>query len=309
MKSLRVPTHIAEAVAAGRPVVALESTVIAHGLPAPLNLETARACERAVVSNGATPATVGVVDGAPTVGLSEDELTTFASGRDPRGGAIAKVNLSNLAAVMLDGAWGATTVAATMQLASLAGVRVFSTGGIGGVHRGAADSYDVSADLTALARVPLVCVSAGAKAILDLPKTVERLETLGVPVVGYSAEEFPAFYCRASGLPVDVVARSPEQAARAAALHWQSGGRTAVLVCVPVPEEFEIPVEDVERAIGQALEEARRAGVRGKAITPFLLSRMERLTSGGTLKANRALLVNNAEVAAKIARCLTGFEL
>jgi pseudouridine-5'-phosphate glycosidase len=277
-------------------------------LPVPLNLETARDCEQAIRSNGATPATVGVVEGTPVIGLGEQELKVFADGRDPQGSEIRKVNLSNLPGAMLDHAWGATTVAATMRLAHLAGLRVFSTGGIGGVHRGAAESYDISADLTALSRLPLVCVSAGAKAILDLPKTVERLETLGIPVVGYRAEQFPAFYSRASGLAVDVVAESAEQAARVAALHWQSGGQTAVLVCVPVPEEFEIPLAEIERATEQALDLARRAVVRGKAITPFLLSQMEHLTSGDTLKANRALLVNNAQVAAEIAVWLQRFE-
>lgn len=297
----RVSAHIAEALANKRPVVALESTVIAHGLPVPLNLETARACESAVRRNGAVPATAGIVEGVAVLGLSDDELEIFARGKDRRGGAIRKVNLSNFAAVMLEQAWGATTVAATMRIAHLAGARVFSTGGIGGVHRGVADSHDVSADLTALSSMPLVCVSSGAKAILDLPKTVEQLETFGVPVIGYRTEEFPAFYSHKSGLAVDIVADSADEAALAAALHWQSGGQTSVLVCVPVPDEFKMPVEEVERAIEQALEAARRAGVRGKAITPFLLSHIERLTSGDTLRANTALLVNNAEVAAQIA--------
>jgi pseudouridylate synthase len=301
---IRVAGPVAAALKERAATVALESTVIAQGLPAPLNLEAARDSEDAVRKQGAVPATVGVVRGAAIVGLSEDELKTFAQSRDIEGITIEKVGLNNLAAVMARGGWGATTVAATMKLAALAGLRVFSTGGIGGVHRGAEDSFDVSADLTALARTRMICVCAGAKAILDLPKTIERLETLGVPVVGYKTEEFPAFYSRASGLPVDAVALSAEEAAEIALRHWQTGSETAVLVCAPVPEEFEIPIEQVEIAVAEALARAEASGVRGKAITPFLLSQMKEITSGDTLAANRALLVNNAGVAARIAASL-----
>jgi pseudouridine-5'-phosphate glycosidase len=302
---LRISERVGRALALGKPIVALESTVIAHGLPAPLNLETARACQEAVEREGATAATIGVVDGIITIGLSEAELEAFATNAESGRRRIDKVGLNNLASVIVKRGWGATTVAATLRLASLAGLQVFSTGGIGGVHRGASDSFDISADLTALARLPLICVCAGAKAILDLPKTVEHLETLGVPIIGYRTEEFPAFYSRASGLAVDVSAETADQAAEVAAHHWRTGGRTAVLVCVPVPEEFEIPASEIESATEQASRMAVDQGIRGKAVTPFLLSQMERLTGGKTLQANRALLVNNARVAAQIAISLS----
>jgi len=304
---VRMAERVTRAVAERRPVVALESTVIAHGLPAPLNLETARACEEVVAREGATAATIGIVEGIITIGLSEDELKTFAANAQGGETRIEKIGLNNLAGVMLKRGWGATTVAATLRLASLAGLQVFSTGGIGGVHRGVSDSLDISADLTALARLPLICVCAGAKAILDLPKTVEQLETLGVPIIGYGTDEFPAFYTRASGLSVDVTAETPDEVAAAATNHWRTGGDTAVLVCVPVPEEFEIPATEIEQATEEATRRALEEGVRGKALTPFLLSTLERLTEGKTLKANRALLVNNAEVAARIATSLSRF--
>lgn len=296
--------RVSRALAARGPVVALESTVISHGLPAPLNIETALACEEAARREGATAATIGIVDGVITVGLSGDELKAFAANGAGGGRRIDKVGLNNLAGVMLRRGWGATTVAATLRLASLAGLQVFSTGGIGGVHRGAGDSFDVSADLTALARIPLVCVCAGAKAILDLPKTVEQLETLGVPIVGYRTDEFPAFYSRSSGLPVDASVDTPGEAAEFAAHHWRTGGQTAVLVCVPVPEEFDIAAPLIEQATEQATRLAAEQGIRGKALTPFLLSQMERLTGGETLNANRALLINNALVAAQVAASL-----
>lgn len=303
-KLLRLAPEVAEAVIARKPVVALESTVIAHGLPRPLNVETARACQQAVTDEGAVPATVAVIDGRAAVGLSEAEIDLFAEGAAPDGARIEKVSVNNLAAVIAGRRWGATTVAATLSLAHMAGIRVFSTGGIGGVHRGAADTFDVSADLTALAHTPVVCVSAGAKAILDLPKTVEQLETLGVPVVGYRTDEFPAFYSRASGLALEISVDSAEEAARIAVLHWATGARTAVLVCAPIPEESELAAPEVDRALEEALRECARAGVRGKAITPFLLSRVERATEGKSLAANRALLVNNAAIAARISRSL-----
>lgn len=302
---LNIPPHILQALAESAPVVALESTVIAHGLPRPLNVETARDCEQAVRDAGALAATIGIVSGVPTVGLSEEEVQTFAAGLAPDGSRVEKVGLNNLAGVMTRRAWGATTVAGTMRVAQMAGVRVFATGGIGGVHRGAAESFDVSADLTALSQIPLVCVCAGAKAILDLPKTMEYLETLGVPVVGFQTEEFPAFYSRTSGLPVDVVVNSAEEAAEVARRHWQTGATSAVLVCVPIPEEFEIAASEIERSVAEALKLAEASGIRGKAVTPFLLEKMKEITAGRTLAANRALLVNNARIAAQIADRLT----
>ena len=301
---IRIGERVKHALAERTPVVALESTVIAHGLPHPLNLETAMACEEAIRRHGATPATIGLVDGIPIIGLSEDEISRFATGQNADGRRIEKVGLNNLAGVMMKGGWGATTVASTMRLAKAAGIRVFSTGGIGGVHRGVAESLDVSADLTALGNTPLICVCAGAKAILDLPKTLEYLETLGVPVVGYGTEEFPAFYSRGSGFAVDVTVETNDEAAEVAERHWRMGGQTAVVVCVPLPGEFEIPFAEITVATDEAMERSASHHVRGKALTPFLLSEMEALTSGKTLAANRALLVNNAGVAGLIALSL-----
>ena len=295
----RIADQVSRALKERRPVVALESTVIAHGLPHPLNLETALACEEAIRQNGATPATIGIVDGVPTIGLSLDEIAVFASSPDRH--PVEKVGLNNLAAVITKRAWGATTVASSLTLAHAAGIRVFSTGGIGGVHREASATFDISADVTALGGIPMICVCAGAKAILDLEKTVERLETLGVPIVGYGTNEFPAFYSRRSGLGVDITIETPDEAAELAVHHWRAIGHTAVLVCVPVPEEFEIPLEHVDRAVAEAVRTANRDRIRGKALTPFLLDRMKELTDGQTLDANRALLVNNAAISAQIA--------
>lgn len=297
---IRIADQVSRALKERRPVVALESTVIAHGLPHPLNLETALACEEAIRQNGATPATIGIVDGVPTIGLSLDEIAVFASGHAVDRHRVEKVGLNNLAAVITKRAWGATTVASSLKLAHAAGIRVFSTGGIGGVHREATATFDISADVTALGGLPMICVCAGAKAILDLEKTVERLETLGVPIVGYGTNEFPAFYSRRSGLGVDITVETPDEAAELAVHHWRAIGHTAVLVCVPVPEEFEIPLEHVDRAVAEAVRTANRDGIRGKALTPFLLDRMKELTDGQTLDANRALLVNNAAISAQI---------
>ena len=302
---LRIADSVERALADGSPVVALESTVIAHGLPYPINLETALECEEAIRSNGATAATLGIVDGMPTIGLNEDEISIFATGKTRDGRAIDKLSLNNLASVTVSGGWGATTVASSLKLAHAAGIRVFSTGGIGGVHRGAADSFDVSADLTALGNTPMICVSAGAKAILDLPKTIEYLETLGVPVLGFGTRELPAFYSRKSGITLDISVERPEDAVAIAQRHWEMNGATAVLVCVPIPAEFEIPVQEIDAAIEEAIAKAAREGIHGKGVTPFLLSEMTILTNGRTLDANRALLVNNAEVAARIAACFS----
>jgi len=309
----RLSDEVARTLSAGGPVVALESTVIAHGLPSPINVQAALWSEKAVREEGAVPATIGIVAGVPAIGLDRNEIEHFGSGIAPDGSKIEKVNPGNLAAVVAKRGWGATTVAASIRIASLGGLAydqpghplVFSTGGIGGVHRGAADSFDISADLTALATTQIVCVCAGAKAILDLPKTVEYLETIGVPIIGYKTDQFPAFYSRVSGLPVDATVQTPEMAAQIAMSHWRTGGRTALLVCAPVPEEFEMPLPEVEAATQEALQAAARAGIRGKALTPFLLARMEKLTGGDTLAANRALLANNAIVAGQIATALT----
>ena len=304
---IRIADDVKRALNERLPVVALESTVIAHGLPHPLNLETALACEEIVRQTGATPATIGIVEGIPTIGLTEDELARFATGCAPDARRIAKVGLNNLAAVMLKRDWGATTVATSMRLAHAAG-RVFSTGGIGGVHRRVAESHDVSADLTTLGDTPLICVCAGAKAILDLPKTIEHLETLGVPVVGYRTEEFPAFYSRNSGLEVDLSVEGADEAAQVAEHHWRMGGHTAVLLCVPVPQESEIKAEAIAAALDEAMARGASRGVRGKAVTPFLLAELEAITGGKTVDTNRSLLVNNAKVAASVAVSLvSGF--
>ncbi|HMV84089.1 MAG TPA: pseudouridine-5'-phosphate glycosidase [Blastocatellia bacterium] len=290
---------IAQSLQQGRAVVALESTVIAHGLPAPHNLETARACETAVREAGAEPATIGILAGQPTIGLTPDEVQSIADRDD-----VLKVNFSNLGACLAQSRWGATTVASTLHFAQMAGIKVFATGGIGGVHRGAGESFDISADLNALARYPLVTVCAGAKAILDLPKTLEVLETLGVPVVGYQTDELPAFYSRSSGIPLDLRADSPENVAAIAAKHWQLGFSTGVLVVAPVPAEAEVPAAEIRQEIDDALTAAAAAGISGKAVTPFLLSRIAARTAGRALRANIALLQNNAGIAGQIARAL-----
>lgn len=279
--------------------VALESTVITHGLPRPNNLASAEACERAVRESGAEPATVAIVAGRPTVGLSHDQLVELATRDD-----VAKVSLQNLGAVCARGAWGATTVAATLRLAVSAGVRVFATGGIGGVHRGAEDTFDVSADLAALAMCPVVVVSAGAKSILDLPRTVEMLETLGIPVVGYGTDEFPAFYATGSGLPVTVRVETAGEVAAIARAHWASGLESAVLVVAPCPESAAIPAGEIDPWIDEAVAEASRSGITGARLTPFLLARIAERSGGRALAANLALLENNARIAGGIAVAL-----
>jgi pseudouridine-5'-phosphate glycosidase len=284
-------------------VVALESTVIAHGLPGPHNVETARDCEAEVRRSGALPATVGVVEGRAVVGLSDQQIQSIAQ----RSG-VTKANLANLAQVIAAGGWGATTVAASLHLANLAGIKVFATGGVGGVHRGASDSFDISADLTALARYPVVTVCAGAKAILDLPKTLEVLETLGVPVIGYQTDELPAFYSRSSGLKLDARADSAPQIAKIAMTHWRMGLSTGALVVAPVPAEDEVPANEIEDVIDEALETAAREGVAGRNVTPFLLSRIAAKTGGRALRANVALLKNNARIAGAIAVALASEE-
>lgn len=278
--------------------VALESTVIAHGLPYPQNVETAQALEAAVREEGAEPYTVGLIAGEVRIGLSAMEVEILA-----RTEQVRKVSLRDLPIAAATKQHGATTVAATMHLAHRAGIRVFSTGGIGGVHRSLSGevSFDMSNDLEVLGRVPLVVVCAGAKAILDLPATLEVLETRGVTVVGYQTEEFPAFYSRASGLPVDVRCDSPEEVALLVQMRHRLGVPGATLVCVPVPEDAEIPAAEIAPAIQQALTEAEHQDLRSGAVTPFVLSRITELTKERSLRANLALLENNARVAARIA--------
>jgi len=296
---LALSEEVARALQRRTPVVALESTLITHGLPHPQGLETALALEDAVRAHGAVPATIGILDGAVRVGLAREELERLAGAAE-----VAKVNPGNLAAVVAGGGLGSTTVAATVFVAAQAGIRVFATGGIGGVHRDQVESGDVSADLVALARYPVAVVCAGAKAVLDLPKTVEMLETLGVPVLGLGTDEFPAFYRRSSGLRVDRRCDSVAEVAQVVAAHWALGLRTSVLVANPVPEPDELPREVFEPALEGALAEAAERGLRGREVTPFLLERLRELTGGATVKTNVALLLHNARVAAELARAL-----
>ena len=302
-KFLTVREDVAAAIDAGQPVAALESTVIAHGLPRPLNLQSARAMEAAVREAGAIPATVGVLNGQLVVGLSPEQVAFLSEAEN-----VAKVSRADLAAVLASGRPGATTVAATMIAAEMAGIHVFATGGIGGVHRGGENSMDISADLTELARTPVAVVCAGAKAILDLPRTLEVLETFGVPVLGYATNEFPAFYSRESGLQLVHRVDSPEEAARAMRAQWGSGKRgaserakTGILFANPAPRESALPRGEVEAFIAAAVRAAETAGVRGKDVTPFLLQEVARLSGGKTLQANIALLVANATLAGRIA--------
>ncbi len=295
-----VAKEVAAAVAAGRPIVALETTLVTHGLPRPHGLRVAEALEAAVREAGATPATIGILGGAVRVGLSSCQLAALAASD------AAKVNPGNLAAVLAAGRAGSTTVAATAWAAARAGIRIFATGGIGGVHRDAAESGDVSADLTALARHPVAVVCAGAKAILDLPRTREMLETLGVPVLGLGTSEFPAFYRRSSGLAVDARCDSPAEAAAAIAAHFDVGLPGGLVVANPIPTEHELPADLHDAALATALADAAAAGVRGRDVTPFLLERMRQLTGDASLRANEALLVHNARAAAQIAVGLHG---
>jgi len=289
--------EVAAALRDQRPIVALESTIIAHGMPWPQNVETALAVEAEVRALGAVPATVGVIDGRPKAGLSADEIERIGRG----GAAIAKLSRRDLPIAVARGDTGATTVAATMIVAALAGIRAFATGGIGGVHRGAATSFDISADLQELARTPVAVICAGAKSILDLRLTLEYLETHGVPVIGYRCDEFPAFYTRESGLPVDVRLDDATAIARVMDAKWALGLDGGLVVANPVPESFALPRERAEEAIERALREASARGVTGKALTPFLLARVNALTGGDSLASNRELVLNNARLAAHVA--------
>jgi pseudouridylate synthase len=288
--------EVARALANKSPVVAFETTVVTHGLPHPDGVTTALSLEQIVREAGATPATIGIIGGAIRIGLTPAELQQLATTPN-----VAKINLSNLAAALSSGQPGSTTVAATMVAAHAGAIRVFATGGIGGVHRDASESGDVSADLTALSRVPIAVVCAGAKAILDLPRTVEMLETLGVPVLGFGTDEFPAFYRRSSGLPVDRRYDSITELASAVRLHLSLGLGTGVLIVNPVPiaDEMAAPLYDL--ALDTALSDARTHRIRGRAVTPFLLDRMHAVTSGDSVRANVALLRHNAQVAAAVA--------
>jgi pseudouridylate synthase len=294
---LRIADEVGEALSAGRPVVALESTVIAHGLPHPANVEVALAMEFAIRAEGAVPATIAVLDGRIVVGADRAEIERLGSAP-----GIIKASRRDLAPALAHGAMAATTVAGTLACAALACVRFFATGGIGGVHRGAQRSLDISADLLELARAPVVTICAGAKSILDLPLTLEYLETHGVPVVGYQTDELPAFYVRSSGLRLPHRANAPADVAAMAHILWTSGLGGGLLVACPIPTEYALPAATVEAAVAEALAAAEAAQVRGSALTPYLLARVAEATGGESVAANRALLVNNATLAARFAR-------
>jgi pseudouridylate synthase len=310
MTNFKLPPHyqmapeIVRARSLGLPIVALESTVITHGLPSPENLSLARNMEIQVRDEGASPATIAVLNGRVCIGLNDAQLEGLASSRN-----LLKISSRDIGPAVARGQSGGTTVAATMAAAHPAGIRVFATGGIGGVHRqipgDPSSAFDISADLELLGRIPMVVVCAGAKAILDLRATLEVLETRSVPVVGYQTSDFPAFYSRSSGFPASTRADSAEEVARIARAHWELGSQSAVLVVQPPPEDYALPNKLVEDVVGQALAEAARMKVRGQQVTPFLLGKVKELTAGSSMQANLALLLNNARLAAQIARFLS----
>ncbi len=291
---LNINPDVANAMLAKRPVVALESTVIAHGLPRPQNLQTANRLQEVVRETGATPATIAIIEGKLSVGLNDDQISTLANGS-----GIRKISTRDISVAVAQGWNGATTVASTTWIAHRAGIKVFATGGIGGVHRGSLP--DVSADLPELARTPIIVVCSGAKIVLDLPATREWLETHAVTVVGYQCDELPAFYSRKSGLPVDARVDSPEEVATIYRAQRDLEIASALLVVVPVPAQFEVPAEELQIVLTAALEDAEWKEITGPALTPFLLSQMAERSGGSTLRANIALLENNARVAAEIA--------
>lgn len=294
---LKYSKEVRWALEAGTPIIALESTIISHGMPYPKNLETARACERVARENGAVPATCAIIRGKAHIGLDEEQLDFLASER----GGVVKASRRDIPVVMARGMSGATTVAGTMILASMAGIRVFATGGIGGVHRGAERTMDVSADLEELAKTPVAVVCAGAKSILDLPLTLEYLETRGVPVIGYGTDELPAFFTRTSGLKVDYRMDAPGEIASAIRTQKLIGYSGGMLIVNPIPEEHSMDPALINGAIERACREAEEKGVRGKELTPYLLSRITEITGGQSLAANVALVLNNVKLAAAIA--------
>jgi len=297
---IQTTPEVADALTQGHPVVALESTIITHGMPWPGNRDMALEVEAVIRSEGAVPATIAVIDGRLHAGLDEATITKLAQARD-----VMKLSRADFAFALSQGRTGATTVAATMMAAQLAGIGVFATGGIGGVHQGAETSFDISADLDELARTPVIVVSAGAKAILDIPKTLEALETRGVPVVAYGQDEMPAFWSRSSGLKAPLRLNDPAQIARFEATRRALGGHGGMLIANPVPEADEIPATEMNRHIAEALAAAKAQGIEGKAVTPFLLGKILEITGGESLKTNIALVLNNARLAARIATALT----
>ena len=296
-KYLDVNPEVAAAIAAGKPVVALESTIISHGMPYPQNVETALNVEKIIRENGAVPATIAIIGGRLKAGLTAEEIEYFGK----KGRAIHKASRRDLAVLCAQGEDGATTVTTTMIIAHMAGIRFFATGGIGGVHRGAETTMDISADLEELARTPVMVVCAGAKSILDLGLTLEYLETKGVPVLGYQTEELPAFYTRKSGFNVDYRMDSPAELASAFKAQNDMALGGGMLVTNPIPEEYSMPKDVIDAAIDQAIAESKAQGIKGKETTPFLLARVAELTGGDSLASNIQLVYNNARLTAKTA--------
>ena len=294
---LDISPEVRQALAEGKPVVALESTIISHGMPYPKNVETALLVEKTIRENGAVPATIALIGGRLKAGLSPDEIEYLGKA----GPKVAKASRRDLAAIVARGADGATTVTTTMIIAHMAGIKVFATGGIGGVHRGAEVTMDISADLEELGSTPVMVVCAGAKSILDLGLTLEYLETKGVPVIGYGTDELPAFYTRRSGFGVDYRVDSPEELATMFKAHLALGMKGGMLVTNPIPEEYAMDKAVIDAAIEQALSDAKAAGIHGKETTPFLLAKVVELTGGDSLESNIRLVLNNATVAAKTA--------
>ena len=300
-KYLDISPEVQEALAAGGPVVALESTIISHGMPYPQNVETALRVEQTIRDCGAVPATIAVIGGRLKAGLSPEEIEYLGH----KGRGVAKASRRDLPVLVARGEDGATTVTTTMIIASLAGIKVFATGGIGGVHRGAETTMDISADLEELAHTPVMVVCAGAKSILDLGLTLEYLETKGVPVIGYGTEELPAFYTRKSGFKVDYRIDTPEELAAAFKAKLEMGLVGGMLVTNPIPEEYSMDPDRINAAISQAVEEAKARGIHGKETTPFLLARIKDITGGDSLASNIQLVLNNARLASAVAKCLS----
>ncbi len=288
--------EVLDALRFDKPIVALESTIISHGMPYPDNIKTALEVEDTVIQNGAVPATIAIINGRIKIGLTSEEIEYLASSKD-----VTKVSRRDIPHIIALNASGATTVASTMIFARMAGIKLFATGGIGGVHRGAEKSFDISADLTELAQTSVAVVCAGVKSILDIGLTLEKLETLGVPVIGYKTEEFPSFYTRSSGFGVDCTANDPIECAKILKAKWDLNLDGGVVLANPVPKEYEANSDVISTAIEKALDEANRNNIRGKHVTPFLLAKVKELTVGESLETNIALIKNNAEIAAKIA--------
>ena len=299
-KYLSITPEIENALKEGKPVVALESTILSHGMPYPENVEFAHKVEEIVRGEGAIPATTAIIGGKLKVGLSSDELEIMC-----KADGVGKVSRRDVAVYLATGKTGATTVATTMIIAAMAGIKVFATGGIGGVHRGAQETFDISADLQELAKTPVGVVCAGAKSILDIGLTLEYLETMGVPVLGMGTDDFPAFYCRKSGYKVDFNVESPAMAANILHTKWEAGMEGGAVLANPIPQEYELDFDEMEGVINKALAMAKEQGIHGKATTPFLLSHIKDLTHGVAFASNVQLVYNNARIASKIAVELT----